>query len=98
MLTYKALVGDKSDNLPPPIPRCGKKTAVKYVNDPAALEKALTTHPEARAALERNLQLLDNTRVPAELLHWATEQLAARLWVGEAAADETVGEGIGAVE
>ena len=98
MLTYKALVGDKSDNLPPPIPRCGKKTAVKYVNDPAALEKALTTHPEARAALERNLQLMDNTRAPAELLHWATEQLATRLWVGEAAADETVGGGIGAVE
>lgn len=98
MLTYKALVGDKSDNLPPPIPRCGKKTAVKYVNDAAALEKALTAHPEARAALARNLQLMDNTRAPAELLHWATEQLAARLWVGEAAADETVGGGIGAVE
>lgn len=89
MLTYKALVGDKSDNLSPPIPRCGKKTAVKYVNDAAALEKALTAHPEARAALARNLQLMDNTRVPAELLHWATEQLAARLWVAEAATDET---------
>ena len=56
------------------------------------------SNAEARAAVARNLQRMDNTRAPAELLHWASEQLAARLWVGEAATDETVGGGIGAVE
>lgn len=97
MLTYKALVGDKSDNLLPPIPRCGKKTAVKYINDPMALEKALDAHPEARAVLARNLQLMDNTRVPSELLHWAQKQLMTRLWVVESVGDNTAVGGSGTV-
>lgn len=82
MLMYKALLGDKSDNIPSPLPRCGKKTAIKYIQDADALEKALTAHPEAREALARNLQLMDNMRVPAALRQWATQQLTEQLWVG----------------
>ena len=89
MLMYKALLGDKSDNIPSPLPRCGKKTAVKYIQDADALEKALTAHPEAREALARNLQLMDNMRVPAALRQWAMQQLTEQLWEGHATESST---------
>ena len=77
MLMYKALIGDKSDNLPSPIRGCGKKRALQYVHDHDALEKALDAQTGARDAFERNLQLMDNTRIPEDLQQWIREQLTS---------------------
>lgn len=76
MLMYKALIGDKSDNLPSPIRGCGKKRALQYVQDHESLQNALDAQSGARETLERNLQLMDNTRIPEELQQWIREQLA----------------------
>ena len=76
MLMYKALIGDKSDNLPSPIRGCGKKRALLYVQDNDSMQKALDAQTGAREAFERNLHLMDNTRIPFELQQWIQGQLS----------------------
>ena len=53
-LQYKALVGDKSDNIPG-VPRVGKKTALKILNE--GIDTKLSA--ENKEIFERNLKLMD---------------------------------------
>jgi 5'-3' exonuclease len=67
MLTYKALLGDKSDNIPSAFTRCGKKTALKYIQQPDLLASHFQQDPTALERFEANLKLMDNTRIPTHL-------------------------------
>ena len=81
MLMYKVLIGDKSDNIPPALPRCGKKTALKYIQNPIALKTAFEKHPDATTQYEQNVLLMDNTRIPHDLQTWISDQLLTQLFV-----------------
>lgn len=65
-LLCKVLCGDKSDNLPGAVPRCGMKTAEKLIRNEAKMKKALTDK-EALQRFELNRRLMDLSRVPVEI-------------------------------
>ena len=65
-LLCKILCGDKSDNLPGAVPRCGMKTAEKLVRNKDKLEKALKDK-DAYRRFELNRDLMDLSRVPEDI-------------------------------
>ena len=68
-LSFKLLVGDKSDNVPPVAPRVGQKTAMRLLlHEGALLRQKL--EGEWAVAYARNRALMDNARLPPELLLW----------------------------
>lgn len=56
----KALMGDKSDNIPPAVKRCGIKTAMKIVKDPMKLAKEV--YQNEKFAI--NYWLIDLKKIP----------------------------------
>ena len=65
-LLCKVLCGDKSDNLPGAVPRCGMKTAEKLVRNKDKLDKAIKDN-DAYKRFEMNRDLMDLARVPEEI-------------------------------
>ncbi len=63
-LLYKILFGDSSDNIKSPFKKCGKKTAMKYVNSEEELEKAFEKNPGSREKFEFNKMLIDFNMLP----------------------------------
>ena len=63
-LGVKILMGDPSDNIKRCIPKCGKKTAIKYLENPELLEKAFQKFPSAREKYELNKTLIDFQCIP----------------------------------
>lgn len=66
-LFCKIVAGDKSDNIPSVLPRCGIKTAAKYYHDRALFEKKVKECEGATERLERNTTIIDFKRIPEEL-------------------------------
>ena len=50
-LGVKIIVGDNSDNIPKCFPKCGQKTAIKYLENPDLLDKAFAKYPESKTNL-----------------------------------------------
>ena len=63
-VAYKSLVGDTADNIKG-VPRVGKKTAAKIVND---LDSYFAKKPEHKDVYERNYSLIKLADVPNESL------------------------------
>lgn len=86
-LVCKILCGDKSDNIPGAIPRCGMKTAEKIVRNKDRLEKALKDKDVYRR-FAMNRTLMDMTQVPEPLQRSIVEQFtrARPTTAGDAAA------------
>jgi 5'-3' exonuclease len=66
-LKRKIIMGDKSDNIPAIMKKCGEKTACKLVADPEALNTALQD-PVIRQQYDLNSLLVDFANIPAELV------------------------------
>jgi 5'-3' exonuclease len=66
-LFCKILTGDKSDNIPSAIPKCGIKTAMKYFQNKELLEKKLNENEMFRKQFELNTQIIDFNYIPKEL-------------------------------
>ena len=66
-LFCKIVAGDKSDNIPSVLPRCGIKTAAKYYHDRELFEKKVKECEGAAERLERNTTIIDFKRIPEEL-------------------------------
>lgn len=68
MLWVKIFMGDKSDNIPPIFPKCGKVTAKKMHLDPEFKRKMINKH-NAENKVNRNYNLISMDAIPEELQH-----------------------------
>jgi len=66
-LFCKIVAGDKSDNIPSVLPRCGPKTAAKYFHDRTLFERKLKECEGATERYERNTTIVDFRCIPEEL-------------------------------
>ena len=67
-LFCKIVGGDKSDNIPAVLPRCGPKTAAKYYEDRVLFEKKLDEIEGARELFDRNTRIVSFDRIPSYLV------------------------------
>jgi 5'-3' exonuclease len=67
-LFCKIISGDKSDNIPAVLPRCGMKTASKLYEDSELFEHRMNTTEGSRERYERNKLIIDFDRIPPELI------------------------------
>ena len=66
-LFCKVVAGDPSDNIPPILPRCGRKTAESYYEHPDRLEAKLRESCHAAGIYARNRLLVDFRLIPGPL-------------------------------
>ncbi len=66
-LGVKIIVGDNSDNIPRCFPKCGQKTAIKYLENPDLLDKAFAKYPESKARFILNKTLIDFNSIPEDI-------------------------------
>lgn len=66
-LLCKIIMGDKSDNIPSIFPKCGFKTATKYVNDIYAFQKKLDEKKEYKERYMLNKKIIDFNEIPEPL-------------------------------
>lgn len=74
-LLVKIIQGDKSDNIPSIIPKCGPKTALKYAQDPKLLEILLQDNETARLNYQHNKRLIDFSEIPTEYQQLVNQKL-----------------------
>jgi len=67
-LLLKIICGDKSDCIPGCFKRCGVKTAMKYILDPAKLEEMFKKHSGSKDQFEKNKLLVDFNNIPNNLV------------------------------
>ena len=66
-LKIKIILGDKSDNIPAIIKKCGIKTAEKLALNPDELNKIFNKDPDAKKNFERNQRLIDFNYIDEKL-------------------------------
>lgn len=66
-LFCKIVSGDKSDNIPPIIPKCGIKTAIKYYENPELFHEILENTPTAKQQFLLNKKIIDFNEIPEGL-------------------------------
>jgi 5'-3' exonuclease len=64
---FKVILGDKSDNIPSVLSKCGEKTALKLASNAALLEKKLKSLPECASSYDRNNLLINFDRIPDDI-------------------------------
>jgi DNA polymerase I len=74
-MAIKKIIGDKSDNIPSIIKKCGDKTAYKLAMQPEQLTKLLSTNHNAKTQYELNCLLIDFEMIPIELKESVLEKL-----------------------
>ncbi len=68
-LFCKIVSGDKSDNIPSIIPRCGVKTAIKYYENKEEFKKMISANDKAKTLYEMNRTLIDFKDIPEHLVN-----------------------------
>ena len=64
----KIIMGDKSDNISSIHPKCGYKTAEKYLKEENKLLEIFLKHPEYKEIYERNRKLVDFRFIPKQYI------------------------------
>lgn len=77
-LLYKIIIGDKSDNIPAVIPKCGPKKTLGYINDINKFEEDLQKY-NAYEQYKLNRRLIDFTQIPQLLQEDIIQQLERTL-------------------
>ena len=65
-INVKKILGDKSDNIPSIIKKCGEKTAFKLASNIDMLNNLLQKDPDAKKQYELNDLLIDFNKIPQE--------------------------------
>jgi 5'-3' exonuclease len=63
-INIKKIMGDKSDNIPSIMKKCGEKTAFKLATSQTALQELFDKDPAAKAQYELNDLLVDFSNIP----------------------------------
>lgn len=79
-LLGKILMGDKSDNICQVFKKCGPKTALKLVKDPAGLKKMLTESQDATKQFKMNKKIISFNEIPKDLSAKIVEKLNVELY------------------
>ena len=66
-LLIKIICGDGSDNIKGCFPRCGYKTALKYIHNPELLQKAFEKNSGSQKIFDFNKLLIDFNSIPLHL-------------------------------
>ena len=66
-LLYKVILGDKSDNIGGIFPKCGHKTALKYVNDPDLFQSEMDKNKVYRERYDHNMKMIDMSKMPLDI-------------------------------
>ena len=66
-LFCKIVSGDKSDNIPAIISKCGIKTAIKHYENPEKFKELLETNSHVREQYNLNKKLIDFNEIPRKL-------------------------------
>ena len=67
-LEMKIIMGDISDNIPSVFPKCGPKTALKYLENPSLLQMKLKENAEYSQKYELNKKLINFNYIPNNLV------------------------------
>jgi len=67
-LEMKIIMGDISDNIPSVFPKCGPKTALKYLENPSLLQMKLKENAEYSKKYELNKKLINFNYIPINLV------------------------------
>ena len=73
-LKVKIIIGDKSDNIPGCFPRCGVKTAIKYIKE-NKLDILFKKYPGSKEKYEFNEKIIDFEYIPINIKKNILEQL-----------------------
>lgn len=65
-LQVKIIIGDKSDNISGCFPRCGQKTAIKYIKE-NKLESLFIKYPKSKNTYEINKKIIDFNNIPSNI-------------------------------
>lgn len=79
-LLGKILTGDKSDNIPQVLLRCGPKTALALVRDKAELKRRLVESADAAERYRLNKKMIAFSEMPAELVERTKKAISEALY------------------
>tara|TARA_B100000674_G_scaffold421199_1_gene372720 strand:+ start:1617 stop:2429 length:813 start_codon:yes stop_codon:yes gene_type:complete len=66
-LLVKIIMGDKSDNIPSCMKKCGIKTSLKFANNPELLNHTLNNNPDFKKQFEHNSLIIDFKNIPENI-------------------------------
>lgn len=74
-IKMKKILGDKSDNIPSILKKCGEKTALKYAINDELFQEVLKNNIAAKLQYELNEQMIDFHFIPKDLRDAVIERL-----------------------
>jgi 5'-3' exonuclease len=74
-IQMKKIVGDKSDNIPAIVRKCGEKTALKYATNNALLLELFKNNDLAKQQFDLNERMVDFHFIPDDLRNGVVERL-----------------------
>lgn len=81
-VVMKSLMGDSGDEIPAVHPRCGVKTALKYIEDTSLLKEKMKENPEIEKNFKRNYKLVSFDCIPGTVKSDIIELYQAELTNG----------------